>query len=153
MNKLRRSHCTVPGHGTDCLVARETEGEQKGYDRPRQKRFDRMEESEQRTQPPMQETFTLLVKKPISDKALRWPGKIALILRSNHLGCKDIFILNEDGSLFVGPSAIPRARAAEIVSGGSLVVGTEYFPAHAVTSLPGAAQVRLNGIGRWSARM
>ncbi len=62
------------------------------------------------------ETFTVLARKAIPDHALGFPGKIALVLRSDLLGCKDIFILNEDGTLSEGPSAIPRIRAAEIVA-------------------------------------
>lgn len=53
-------------------------------------------------------TFTKLSRAKISDRALVWAGKIALILRGDQLGVKYIIILNEDGTPHEWPKSLDK---------------------------------------------
>ena len=53
-------------------------------------------------------TFTKLSRSRIPDKALMWPGKIALVLKGDQLGVKYIIILNEDGTPHEWPKSLEK---------------------------------------------
>ncbi len=61
------------------------------------------------------ETFTKINRKRIPENALRYAGKILLVLKSNQNGVTSVIVLNEDGMPHAWPDSMEKTDIDAIV--------------------------------------
>ncbi len=61
------------------------------------------------------ETFTKIKRNKIPENALRYPGKILLVLKSNQNGVTSVIVLDEDGTPHAWPDSMKKVDIDAIV--------------------------------------